>query len=181
MARESHSVACHPHVYPHLATVLTATGRTSAANQRTSLAHAGHFLHFTMSQEMPTNCSYPGGAKTQCMVPWPTRVHPLRSISIGSSVLAQLMDRRTDHATSVAAGRIFVFSTSHRSRIQILWIFFNSWILLDFKNAPSNFILKFSTLILTEKLQSHFFTVTETLDSDKYVWRHCQCGQNAVI
>jgi len=29
-----------------------------------------------------------------------------------------------------------------------------------------NFILKFSTSILTEKLQSHFFTVTQTLNSD---------------
>ena len=27
-----------------------------------------------------------------------------------------------------------------------------------------NFVLKFSTLILTEKLQSHFVTVTETLN-----------------
>ena len=27
--------------------------------------------------------------------------------------------------------------------------------------------MKFSTLILTEKLRSHFFTVTETLNSDK--------------
>ena len=27
-----------------------------------------------------------------------------------------------------------------------------------------NFILKFSTLILTEELQLHFFTVTETLN-----------------
>jgi len=31
---------------------------------------------------------------------------------------------------------------------------------------PADF-LKFSTLILTEKLQSHFFTVTETFSSDK--------------
>jgi len=29
--------------------------------------------------------------------------------------------------------------------------------------------LKFSTLVLTEKLQSHFFTVTEALNSDKYM------------
>ena len=35
------------------------------------------------------------------------------------------------------------------------------------------FILKFSTLILTEKLQSHFFTVTETLNSDKSDWNQC--------
>jgi len=32
------------------------------------------------------------------------------------------------------------------------------------QKCPLSFILKFSTLILTEKLQSHFFTVTETLN-----------------
>ena len=37
----------------------------------------------------------------------------------------------------------------------------------EFKICPLNFILKFSTLVLTEKLQSHFFTVTETLNSEK--------------
>ena len=39
--------------------------------------------------------------------------------------------------------------------------------------CPLNFILKFSTLILTEKLQSHFFTVTETLNSDKSYSDQC--------
>jgi len=32
-----------------------------------------------------------------------------------------------------------------------------------------SFILKLSTSILTEKLQSHLFIVTETLNSDKYM------------
>ena len=32
------------------------------------------------------------------------------------------------------------------------------------EKCPINFILKFSTLILTEELQLHFFTVTETLN-----------------
>jgi len=32
-----------------------------------------------------------------------------------------------------------------------------------------NFILKFTILILTEKLQPHHFTVTETLNSDEYM------------
>ena len=42
--------------------------------------------------------------------------------------------------------------------------FLNSWILLNFKNAH-NFILKFSTLILTKNYNHiNFFTVTETLD-----------------
>ena len=36
-----------------------------------------------------------------------------------------------------------------------------------FLKCPLKFILKFSTLILTEKLQSHFFAVTETLNGDK--------------
>jgi len=39
--------------------------------------------------------------------------------------------------------------------------------LTEFYKCPLNFIFKFSTLILTEKLLSHFFTVAETLDSDK--------------
>jgi len=37
----------------------------------------------------------------------------------------------------------------------------------EFQKCLLKFILKFSTLIFTEKLQSHFFTVTETLNSDK--------------
>jgi len=32
-----------------------------------------------------------------------------------------------------------------------------------------NFILKFTILILTEKLQPHHFTVTETLNSNEYM------------
>jgi len=32
---------------------------------------------------------------------------------------------------------------------------------------PTEFYFEFSTLISTEKLQSHFLTVTETLNSDK--------------
>ena len=39
----------------------------------------------------------------------------------------------------------------------------------EFQECPLNFILKFRTLILTEKIQSYFFTVTETLNSDKYM------------
>jgi len=39
---------------------------------------------------------------------------------------------------------------------------------MNFKNAHWIF-LKFSTLISTEKLQSHFFTVTEILNSDKFM------------
>jgi len=39
--------------------------------------------------------------------------------------------------------------------------------LTEFQKCPLNFSLKFSTLTLTEKLQSHFFTVSETLNSDK--------------
>ena len=35
----------------------------------------------------------------------------------------------------------------------------------EFSKYPITFILKFSTLILTEKIQSHFFTVTETFNS----------------
>jgi len=35
------------------------------------------------------------------------------------------------------------------------------------------FILKLSSLILTEKLQSHFFGVTETLNSDKSDSNQC--------
>ena len=38
---------------------------------------------------------------------------------------------------------------------------------IEFLKCPLNFILKFSTLILTEKLQSHFFTVVEILNSEK--------------
>ena len=38
----------------------------------------------------------------------------------------------------------------------------------EFKKCPLSIIFKFNTLILTEKLRSHFFTVTETLNSDKY-------------
>ena len=39
-------------------------------------------------------------------------------------------------------------ASRHRSRIRILWIlfFFKSWILLNFKKCPLNFILKFCTL-----------------------------------
>ena len=37
----------------------------------------------------------------------------------------------------------------------------------EFKKYPLNFISIFSTLILTENLQSHFFRVTETLNSEK--------------
>jgi len=40
---------------------------------------------------------------------------------------------------------------------------------LNFFKCPQNFILKLSTLIVTEKLQSHFFAVRETLNSDKYM------------
>jgi len=32
----------------------------------------------------------------------------------------------------------------------------------EFLKCPVNFVLKFGTLILTEKLQSHFFAVTDT-------------------
>jgi len=39
----------------------------------------------------------------------------------------------------------------------------------EFWNGSLNFILKLSTLILTTKLQSSFFVVTETLDSDNVV------------
>jgi len=44
-------------------------------------------------------------------------------------------------------------------------------------------ILKFSSSILTEKLQSHFFTVTETLNSDEYmtslpVWVKRRCAKS---
>jgi len=41
--------------------------------------------------------------------------------------------------------------------------------------SPLIFILKFSTLILTEKLHLHFFTVTETLNvnSDKSGSNQC--------
>jgi len=42
-----------------------------------------------------------------------------------------------------------------------------------FLKCPLKFILKFSTLILTEKLQSHFFAVTETLNGDKSDSSHC--------
>ena len=51
---------------------------------------------------------------------------------------------------------------------------------------PLNFVLKFGTLILTEKLQSHFFTVTETLNSDKYMtslprWvKRCHVGLSKI-
>ena len=51
--------------------------------------------------------------------------------------------------------------------------FLNSWILLNFKKYTLNFILKFSTLNLSEKLQSHFFTGTETLNSDKSDSNQC--------
>jgi len=37
----------------------------------------------------------------------------------------------------------------------------------------TDFFFKFSTLILTEKLQSHFFKVTETLSSDKSDSNQC--------
>jgi len=39
----------------------------------------------------------------------------------------------------------------------------------EFYKCPMNFILKFNILILTEKLQPHHFTVTETLNSDEYM------------
>ena len=35
------------------------------------------------------------------------------------------------------------------------------------------FVLKFITLILTEKLRSHFFTVTETFNSEKSDSNQC--------
>jgi len=47
----------------------------------------------------------------------------------------------------------------------------------EFKKCPLNFILKFSTLILTEKLQSRFFTVTETVNSDKSDSNQC-CSES---
>ena len=43
----------------------------------------------------------------------------------------------------------------------------------EFLKCALNFILKFSTLILTEKLQSHFCVITETLYSDKSDSNHC--------
>ena len=48
---------------------------------------------------------------------------------------------------------------------------------IEFLKCPLNFILKFSTLILTEKLQSHFFTVTETLKSEKSDSEQC-CSES---
>jgi len=44
---------------------------------------------------------------------------------------------------------------------------------LNLKKYPLNFSLKFSTLILTKHIQSHFLTVTETLNSDKSNSNHC--------
>jgi len=38
---------------------------------------------------------------------------------------------------------------------------------------PTEFYFKFSTDILAEKLQSHFFTVTETLNSEKSDSEQC--------
>jgi len=50
----------------------------------------------------------------------------------------------------------------HRSRIRILWIliFFNSWILLNFKNA--HWILLWNSIFGLENLQSHFFTDSQS-------------------
>jgi len=42
-----------------------------------------------------------------------------------------------------------------------------------FKKYPVDFILKFSSLILSVRLQSHFFTVTETLNSEKSDSNQC--------
>jgi len=42
----------------------------------------------------------------------------------------------------------------------------------ELQKCPLNFF-KFSTLILTEKLQSHFFTVTETLNSEQSDSNQC--------
>jgi len=43
----------------------------------------------------------------------------------------------------------------------------------EFKKYPVDFILKFSSLILSVRLQSHFFTVTETLNSEKSDSNQC--------
>ena len=43
----------------------------------------------------------------------------------------------------------------------------------EFEKCSLIFIMTFSTLILTKKLQSHFFIVTETLNSDKSDSSHC--------
>ena len=62
----------------------------------------------------------------------------------------------------------------HRLIIRILWtlIFFNSRMLLNYKNVCTEFYLEIQYLLtLTEKLQSHFFT--ETRNSDK--WDSARC------
>jgi len=56
----------------------------------------------------------------------------------------------------------------HRIRIVILWMpFFKFMNFTESWKCPLNFIFKFITLVLTEKLQSHFFTFTGTLSSEK--------------
>ena len=50
----------------------------------------------------------------------------------------------------------------------------------EFFKWSLNFILKFSTLILTKKLQSHFFMDTETLNSDKSSSNQCYLESEAV-
>ena len=49
------------------------------------------------------------------------------------------------------------------------------WIL----KMPTEFILKFGSLILTDKLQPHFFTVTETLNSDQSDSDRCYSGSES--
>jgi len=43
----------------------------------------------------------------------------------------------------------------------------------EFKKCSLNFIFKFSTFILTKTLQSHFFIVAETLNSDNSDSNQC--------
>ena len=60
----------------------------------------------------------------------------------------------------------------HLHRVYQIWT--NSRMLLNYKNACTEFYLEIQYLLtLTEKLQSHFFTVTETRNSDK--WDSARC------
>ena len=73
------------------------------------------FSLYTLHVTRPNNASFPGnGALTWFL--GPTRVHNPNRISIGSSVFAGFMlcptdtHRQTDHATSIAIGRILLFA-----------------------------------------------------------------------
>jgi len=49
----------------------------------------------------------------------------------------------------------------------------------EFYKCSLNFILKFSTLLLTTKLQSHFFIVRNTINGDKSYSNQCYSGSES--